>query len=597
MIPLSERENDKLLLWSEAIQDLEHRSPGFSENYRMVFQLLPNPHHSLPQLETLPYLWEDLSIFKRDGLFRRLHKIHTVFGLATFHKILATPLTIVPPWQISIRHLVSLPTVDWDNIVNNLAKLYHHERNIMWFWESRSTEETKLLNMVFFSHPKLSPLNRNKIAVLWYYMYQTIILPGYTGLSPIVCTILPYIILRWKLGFKLPPGLYWKILRQIIPNAFGVFTGGPIQKGPIMIYLFSILSTILYVHATYSAINQSIRLRSIATMLSERISSLYTYLVTVNNIVEWFPNLGVTLPNTQTFNYLVDAQGASALWAYQKFQQDREEFIPILQVVGLVDSLVSISQTIRCFRSTGYPICFAEYSKTTSPYLSITHFWHPLLYPKKMVCNSVLFGGNNRRNMILTGPNASGKSTIIKSITINILLAQTFGISASHSYSASIFQNIYSQIRVPDLEGKESLFQAELNRCKQLMSMTHRGTFLAIFDELFTSTTSEEGISCAYAVCKVVGGCPNGMVFMTTHYPKLTELASKTTSFWNGSLGVEFHNRLPQFDYKLRAGPSFHRIALDLLELEGDHGNDSTSDMFKRIIFQAKLILRDIVHN
>jgi DNA mismatch repair ATPase MutS len=166
----------------------------------------------------------------------------------------------------------------------------------------------------------------------------------------------------------------------------------------------------------------------------------------------------------------------------------------------------------------------------------------------------------------------------------------------SSSYQATPFDNIYTQIRVPDLEGYESLFQAELNRCRDLISMTKEGTFLAVFDELFTSTTSEEGVSCAYAMCKVLGGLPNGMVFMTTHYPKLTCLSQETgLSYWNGSLGVSFSKGLPVFDYRLREGPSFHRIALDLLEIHGRVNDQYTNTMFQQIIYEARQTLSEVV--
>ena len=87
------------------------------------------------------------------------------------------------------------------------------------------------------------------------------------------------------------------------------------------------------------------------------------------------------------------------------------------------------------------------------------------------------------------------------------------------------------------------------------------------------------------------------MLLMTTHYPQLTKLAIHSHNFWNGSLGVQFQNHIPRFDYRLKAGPSYHRIALELLSVADKRDNDYVKHIYQGIISKAKQFLAHQVVN
>ena len=108
--------------------------------------------------------------------------------------------------------------------------------------------------------------------------------------------------------------------------------------------------------------------------------------------------------------------------------------------------------------------------------------------------------------MVITGPNAGGKSTFIKSITINVLLSQTLGISAASNFKITPFSLINTYLNIPDVKGKESLFEAEMHRARDHIKMLdkldkHQFSFV-IMDEIFSSTNPEEGISGGYVYAK-----------------------------------------------------------------------------------------------
>jgi DNA mismatch repair protein MutS len=196
--------------------------------------------------------------------------------------------------------------------------------------------------------------------------------------------------------------------------------------------------------------------------------------------------------------------------------------------------------------------------------------WHPCI-KSNIVKNDIIID-KDIHNMILTGPNAGGKSTLVKSILINVLLSQTLTITSADRCYITPFKFINSQINIPDCKGKESLFQAEMNRCKYnfdtLSGLSQNEFGLIIMDEIFNSTNPIEGISGAYAVANHLSKNPNTMLVFTTHYLYLTKL-EKTKRFTNFKMNIDKNETSFSFPYKIKKGISKQCIALELLENKG----------------------------
>jgi dsDNA-specific endonuclease/ATPase MutS2 len=73
--------------------------------------------------------------------------------------------------------------------------------------------------------------------------------------------------------------------------------------------------------------------------------------------------------------------------------------------------------------------------------------------------------------MIITGPNASGKTTILKSTLINIIFTQQFGCGFYEFADVAPFNHIHCYLNIPDTSGRDSLFQAEARRCKEILDI------------------------------------------------------------------------------------------------------------------------------
>ena len=94
--------------------------------------------------------------------------------------------------------------------------------------------------------------------------------------------------------------------------------------------------------------------------------------------------------------------------------------------------------------------------------------------------------------MIITGPNASGKTTTLKSALINIILSQQIGYGCFESLKMCPYDTIHCYLNIPDTSGRDSLFQAEARRCKEIIDIIHLEkdkTHYCIFDELCADVT------------------------------------------------------------------------------------------------------------
>ena len=124
------------------------------------------------------------------------------------------------------------------------------------------------------------------------------------------------------------------------------------------------------------------------------------------------------------------------------------------------------------------------------------------------------------KNYMITGPNASGKTTFIKTAMANVLFSQQVGCGFYKRFEvAAPYQRLFCYLNIPDTSGRDSLFQAEARRCKEVLDEVEKGErTLCIFDELFSGTNPSEASASAYAFLKHLRTLPNVTFLLTTHF-------------------------------------------------------------------------------
>ena len=175
--------------------------------------------------------------------------------------------------------------------------------------------------------------------------------------------------------------------------------------------------------------------------------------------------------------------------------------------------------------------------------------------------DSVLNTVNLKKNLIITGPNASGKTTQLKTTAINIIFTQQFGLGFYESASLMPYTHIHSYLNIPDTSGRDSLFQAEARRCKEILDIIdseEESRHFCIFDELFSGTNADEATSASFGFLKYLQKRENVDFILTTHFIKLCKMVKKASNLQieNFKMDATVDGNNIVFHYKLAKGIS-----------------------------------------
>jgi DNA mismatch repair protein MutS len=249
---------------------------------------------------------------------------------------------------------------------------------------------------------------------------------------------------------------------------------------------------------------------------------------------------------------------------------------PAMTALAEIDVFNGLSLLMKEHENYQGHYCFSECISSSTPSLEMHDFWSPFVNAQKVITNSITLGTHNERlNAVITGPNAGGKSTAIKAIAANIIMAQSLGIACGSLCRLTKFAHISSCLNVIDDIGQgNSLFKSEVLRAYELVKRINNlrpGEFsFTVLDEMFNGTSYKEGSAAAYSVAKHVGASSQSICLLATHFPLLNELEKETPSFTNYKVAADVlaDGSIHQH-YKLEKGCSHQNIALDIIAHEG----------------------------
>ena len=149
-------------------------------------------------------------------------------------------------------------------------------------------------------------------------------------------------------------------------------------------------------------------------------------------------------------------------------------------------------------------------------------YYAPLMNDNPVKNNIIL----NKKTTI-TGPNAAGKTTLIKSTLLNIIFSQQFGYGFYKKAKLVPYEYVHSYLNIPDTSGRDSLFQAESRRCREIITCLIENKtkrHFCIFDELYSGTNPYEAVASAFGFIKYLNTYEDVDLLLTTHYCKLCKL-------------------------------------------------------------------------
>ena len=200
------------------------------------------------------------------------------------------------------------------------------------------------------------------------------------------------------------------------------------------------------------------------------------------------------------------------------------------------------------------------FSKKTTYFNNI---YYPSLTSNKPVKNNV----NINKNIILTGPNAAGKTTLLKSILFNIIFSQQTGFGFYDKCKIQLFDKIKCYINIPDTSDRDSLFQAEARRCRDILnSIKSDEHTYCVFDEIYSGTNPYEAIASATAYLKYLNSNKNIKFLITTHFINICKYLDNEPNIENYNMEMVTHADDIKYTYKIKKGISEIKGGLSVLK-------------------------------
>ncbi len=193
---------------------------------------------------------------------------------------------------------------------------------------------------------------------------------------------------------------------------------------------------------------------------------------------------------------------------------------------------------------------------------------HPLIPVQVMVPNDVELNPIDKKCLLVTGSNMSGKSTFLRTLGINLMLMRMGSKVHARVFESSPFQVLTSLKRVDSLEESLSTFYSEVKNLKDIRDESISHLSLYLIDEIFRGTNNRERLIGAQKYIKALLQSPS-LGLVTTHDLELSQMDQDYKNLVNEHFADSIENGKMVFDYKKKMGPCPSTNALKVMEMEG----------------------------
>lgn len=607
---------------------------------------------------------------RENDLFSKINKTQTLIGKSQLMNIIChttndinilnerkAVLNLVENFTNKITKEQSNIT---DELLDDIKSIKDCEDDVLWFFKDSSNEMKNMLDMIYFSNFWNKWVNnRDKLLNIFYYC-KLILIPLYGLLIPFFLIVIPFIFIKKLLKIKIPFRTYWKIIRKVylggggisatITHFFNIYSnmkGGGTNQSYLSItnlivkfvkllinsnitkYIYIIFTFCSYIYGIYSTLNHSYSYLKIIQLFQSKLHKVSKLIIKIQEIYNRIGCLDsseleakyenkldfLNDPNLQLLNddvfrnkpsYIFSNKGL-ILKQFLLIKQNPDCLKNYILYLGDIDAIISNLVLKRELN-----MIIPEYENKDKPNIDVEGFYNLMIPKDKSVTNDIIVNDSSdkkhKQNIIITGPNASGKSTFLKALTEVIIMAQTICVVPATKLHFTPFKYINTYLNIPDCQGKESLFQAEMSRCyeqiENFKTIKDNEFVFSIMDEIFVSTNYNEGLSGAYAIAKKMASFKNSICIISTHFSKLSEYCGneKDNCYSNYHFSIdefkknstEKNNNSKIFkSYKIKNGRSKQHIALEMLQEKG-FDNDlicNAKKMYSELVEEEKKVV------
>ena len=371
----------------------------------------------------------------------------------------------------------------------------------------------------------------------------TLVSPALSLISPILMLLIPFFIIRFK-GSSITLSKYIEVLKQVmskipIGQIFNISGASWDQR------IFMIFSIVFYGFQMYQ---NSVTCYKFYRNSKEMYTTLQTFSEFGRETINQMSNFEKVIRenNLNTYNRFVEDFSNHRLKLEDMCSKFEHVNSSSFSQLGLK---MKYFYEVYCHKelheTLNYAIHFHEYVRNLNTFSKMIEIHlNPCKFSSKKLSFKKQFYAPLReknpqpvkndykisKNGIISGPNASGKTTQLKSTLFNLIISQQIGMGFYESAYIIPQHHFHCYINIPDTNDRDSLFQAEARKCKDILDMLDKypkENHFCVFDELFSGTNPYEAVASASAYLDFLHKNSNIKYMLTTHYIDLCKNMDK----------------------------------------------------------------------
>ena len=494
-------------------------------------------------------------VYKDTGVDRWISKLPILEGSQILiEKLIKHPIN---DRELLLKRQNTLITYDID-----IEILKEYENDILWIYKiAEEINSNSSIEILFPSTFIISYINYIEQVLDLYHLYKIYFIPATSILYPLSTFLAPYVYLKNYLKLDITFTSYVEIFYNILQLLFKT-TGN--FRADITKFVSIFMYVGVYLYNMYQTYEIALFLHNTKHKLHAKMQGLVHFVRHSQNIMKNLPtNLIAPFFNIkETYQRISINNSMTDIYRIWKDDGLKGDLSSLLKTIYAVDAIDTINKLLLSGTGEWSRVAYGErtlFWDAKNPVLNITQVANPV---------------NLDKNIIVTGPNAGGKTTYVKTILANVILGHTVGITYSVRSQMILYDTINSFMRVTDILGTRSYFEAEAEYCLNMIKKAveisatqKRGLFL--MDEPMHSTPPTEGMATAYAVIEYLSKLEGITLIITTHFHKLVKLEELyPEKFINLSVDAIADGKKYIFPYKIKRGYSYLCIAIELLDIK-----------------------------
>jgi hypothetical protein len=474
---------------------------------------------------------------------------------------------------------------EYTPLQNNYTKEVNNYKKIIDIWNELKMDIGFREKYYYVEWEKIEFLNRHESFLQFVSIYN-MFSPIFSLILPIIILLIPFFIIKLQ-GLSITIYEYINILKTVSQShPLGRFIMTDFKNIDLQGKIYSALSIGFYLFSVYQNVTTCLKFNdnmkkihihfeNICEYLDKTIKTMENYLNTTREFTLYTDFNKILLTKMDILQNLKNKLSSISKYSincrkitefgtvfkyFYELHTDATYNSAILYSLGFngyIDCIEGLQENIMNKKINFAKLHKPEIKKRNKSVLKKSYY--PVCLKNEngtLVKNTVKL----KKNMIITGPNASGKTTILKSSLINVIFTQQFGCGYYDSAKFSPFHYIHCYLNIPDTSGRDSLFQAEARRCKEILDCIDKHSkesHFCVFDELYSGTNPEEAEISASSFMLYLQKYKLVSSILTTHFFKVCKTLDTVESIENCKMETHIdENKEIVYTYKLNKGIS-----------------------------------------